>query len=797
MIVYLLFLILSILPLIEGELLGISRFILLASCLPLSIYLYKQKSPRPLHVIFIAFLFFATLSTIFSPVPYRSVNTLILYFAYFIYFLVGQSLVENSKKSPAFPPVGGLKPGFYDVSKLLAFSVLLPGITLSLLSFYFLISKQPPPFSSMNILWANFGHNHLVDYLIFSLPIGLAFFFIQEKLLGKLIFLGINLILTLGFIFSFSRLGIFIAIFEFILFVILWHKSHLSHDRRSTAVVHLSILILISLLVFVGLVMIGGYYRLGSEKVSFLNNFILKKAIRGIPWSIRWDYLNQAWQGIKERPLLGWGLDNFRYVSAKFQSPAGSWSWYTHNHYIEMFVELGIIGGLLFLLLIITLLITALKKLYYSNRGRYLNSINIGNLLLIGLITSAFYSFFDYGWQFPSVFLVFWVIAGYLSSANNQIKSPAFPPAGGLKAGLCDNVNNLFQPFLLFVGIFLFIIASLEFSSNLLFFQALNAKAKGNSQQAEKFYQLSFKVWPFKLEKYQGLIKLYQETGEDNKYSALLHQLIKIEPFNDGDYKLLAQYYENKNTDQSVNYYWQGILLNPVDNMDSYSKLIDLWTSRKEKNWPQLYQLLATLEKAKGKDCILKCLGFENEKKIENTLLSLISSKDLNQLDNIQQAKIYYWLVVLTTSKQDWLTNIDWLEHALDLDDKMEYELLQDDLTVVQKIKENYQNKKYQEVERLAPQIILDSSKTSFYQKFYLSDAYYYLASALFDQGKTEKALEYWQQSLTINPWSDKAYLGLAQYYQKLNDQKQQRQILKKCVEVNGWSKQCQLQLTK
>lgn len=780
---YLLFLILSFLPLIEGEFLGISRFILLASCLPLSIYLIKRQGSafnmkvRPLHIIFIIFLFFSTFSTILSPVPFRSFNTLILYFAYYIYFLMGQVLAEKSKESQAF--IG--------IAKTLAMSILLPGLILCLLSFYFLISKQPPPFSSMNILYANFGHNHLVDYLIFSLPISLGLFFMQEQRLGKLFFLVINFILTLGFIFSFSRLGIFIAILEFILFIALWRKSYLTHDKNPSTVVRLSIVCLISMLALVGLVMIGGFYHLGPEKVSFLNNNILKKAIRDIPWSIRWDYIAQAWQGIKERPLLGWGLDNFRYVSAKFQSPGGGWSWYTHNHYLEMFTELGIIGGLPFLILIGLIILTAIRKvLTIAFRNR---SADIEITLIIGLLTSAIYSFFDYGWQFPSVFLVFWVIAGYLANLkcqNSNVKATC----------KMSKLHFLVSWPIAILGFILFAIGLLEFSSNIFFFQALTAKAKEEPQQAEKLYQLSIKVWPFKLEKYQGLVKLYQEDKLDNKYLVLLNQLVKLEPLNDGNLKLLAKYYENKDTDKSINYYWQGILLNPVGNEASYYKLIDILANQKEKNLPQLYQLLEMLEKAKGKDCILKCLGFENEVKIENILLQMIKDEGFNQLTNIQQARVYYWLVVLTASKQDWLTNIDWLEKAVDLDTLMEYEMLLDDLTVVQRIDENYQNKKYQEIERLVPQIIFDNTKTSFYQKFYISDAYYFLAAALFDQGKLDKALEYWQQSLTINPWSDKAYLGLASYYQQIKDFDQKKQILQQCIEINSWSKECQKQLT-
>ena len=129
MILYLFFLILSFLPLIEGEVFGLGRFLLLASCLPLTISFYRCKSSEftSKHVFFIVFLFFALLTTIFSPVFARSFNTLVLYFAYFIYFLSAQILAREKK---AF---------FKD---LLVASILFPSLVLCFLSFYLLLFNQ-------------------------------------------------------------------------------------------------------------------------------------------------------------------------------------------------------------------------------------------------------------------------------------------------------------------------------------------------------------------------------------------------------------------------------------------------------------------------------------------------------------------------------------------------------------------------------------------------------------------------------------------------------------------------------
>jgi len=166
MIFYLFFLILVFLSLIEGELLGISNFLFLGFCLPLAFYIYKQKSliidnnKKTIYLLFLGFLFFSFLSLFFSPVSSRVLNNLILYLAYFIYFLAVQFLVKKTK--------------LFDFKSLLVASVFFPSLVLCFLSFYLFFTHQKPPFSTMNLIYAHFGHNHLVDFLIFAFPLNLG-----------------------------------------------------------------------------------------------------------------------------------------------------------------------------------------------------------------------------------------------------------------------------------------------------------------------------------------------------------------------------------------------------------------------------------------------------------------------------------------------------------------------------------------------------------------------------------------------------------------------------------------------
>lgn len=80
-----------------------------------------------------------------------------------------------------------------------------------------------------------------------------------------------------------------------------------------------------------------------------------------------------AWEGIKERPVLGWGLDNFSFVFDKYFDVRhyvgpGSETWFDHPH--NIFIEYWIIGGIGGIIAYIAVFISALylliKKIYFK-----------------------------------------------------------------------------------------------------------------------------------------------------------------------------------------------------------------------------------------------------------------------------------------------------------------------------------------------------------------------------------------------------------------------------------------------
>lgn len=78
----------------------------------------------------------------------------------------------------------------------------------------------------------------------------------------------------------------------------------------------------------------------------------------------RFTLWNMAWQGVKERPLLGWGQDNFTYVFAKYYDPKmyTQEPWFDRTH--NVFFDWLIAGGFLGLISYLSIFVVALWYLW-------------------------------------------------------------------------------------------------------------------------------------------------------------------------------------------------------------------------------------------------------------------------------------------------------------------------------------------------------------------------------------------------------------------------------------------------
>lgn len=105
----------------------------------------------------------------------------------------------------------------------------------------------------------------------------------------------------------------------------------------------------------------GGLWA--ARDTSFVQDNEMLKRVVGVTLSegnIRFTIWRMALEGFKERPILGWGQENFNYVFNKYYEPSlyNAEAWYDRTH--NIFMDWLIAGGVLGLLSYLTILLTAL-----------------------------------------------------------------------------------------------------------------------------------------------------------------------------------------------------------------------------------------------------------------------------------------------------------------------------------------------------------------------------------------------------------------------------------------------------
>ena len=130
-----------------------------------------------------------------------------------------------------------------------------------------------------------------------------------------------------------------------------------------------------------------------------------------------------SWQGIKERPIFGWGWENYNVVFNKFYNPqlypVENWFDRAHNIVFDTLTTTGFFGFLSFLSIFGVVLMT-IWRAYRQKRIDYLNAVLFA-LLPLGYLAQDFFVFdMLYSYLPLFVFLAFveWVDRGQKNSAE-------------------------------------------------------------------------------------------------------------------------------------------------------------------------------------------------------------------------------------------------------------------------------------------------------------------------------------------------------------------------------------------
>ncbi len=166
------------------------------------------------------------------------------------------------------------------------------------------------------------------------------------------------------------------------------------------------------------LLLVGGF--LVAKDTSFVKESpVLSRfasiSINETTTKSRFMVWNMAVQGFKERPVLGWGQENFNFVFNKYYDPGmyGQEPWFDRAH--NVFLDWLIAGGILGLLAYLSLFATGLYFLWFG-----IGTLSIvSKSILTGLLASYF---FHNLFVFDNLisYIMFFSVLGYIHSINTR-----------------------------------------------------------------------------------------------------------------------------------------------------------------------------------------------------------------------------------------------------------------------------------------------------------------------------------------------------------------------------------------
>lgn len=167
-----------------------------------------------------------------------------------------------------------------------------------------------------------------------------------------------------------SRKGLLISIIPmglFFLFKFIEYKSIVNKIK----IVFLGVLM--TILVFNVIMKVDIMYDLiGFRLESMYKAYIYGEESSESSFNIRQDMINKGIEYFKKRPLMGYGVSNYRYL---YKQDMGKET-YSHNNFIELLVNNGIIGFLIYYIFYINVILSTnyrrLKAMYIEESNYYL-----------------------------------------------------------------------------------------------------------------------------------------------------------------------------------------------------------------------------------------------------------------------------------------------------------------------------------------------------------------------------------------------------------------------------------------
>lgn len=208
----------------------------------------------------------------------------------------------------------------------------------------------------------------------------------DKKVMGYVV---VVLLLGTGIYLTGSRAGVVTMGLSFLIFAQLtFFLKQSSSVRRRLKLIFISFTLIA---VFIGLQSTIG--RFLSTRIESSGRFL------------RWP---NTLEMVADYPVFGTGFGTYRYAYFLYDTDqGGNWSTHAHNDFLEVLSDGGVIGSILFFLLI-GMIIYSIFRMWNERKHPVVKMIGIG--ILTSLFAVVFHSFFDFSLRIPSNVLIFVLI---------------------------------------------------------------------------------------------------------------------------------------------------------------------------------------------------------------------------------------------------------------------------------------------------------------------------------------------------------------------------------------------------
>jgi O-antigen ligase/Tfp pilus assembly protein PilF len=488
------------------QLLALVAFVLLTLKFIAAERLPRIKTSSDIPILI--YLFFGSLSLIWSINIYHSIMALPLFLAGpVIYFVASKSLKEQKKIDLLFVVIisVGTGMGAYGILQYLG------------VDFEFWAGNV-----GRGQVFGLFGNvNYFAEYIILPLALTIGLFLSRYKTFNRVLLFFALIIMSAALFLTFTR-GSYLAIalsIPIILFLYIKSSSEITDKRfyKKIILYFLALLILASAIIF-----IPHPLNQGDTPLARLRNRVSLQALTSGSSVLRrvaiWKF---TWMMIEDYTLLGSGLGTYDYHSLKYQAdffarndnrdlyPHG-FAVQAHNEYLQLWSELGIIGLILFIWILFA---------YYHNIFKHFRKLKgkqqVFTISLAGGVTAVLVdSLFGFPLQLATSLFLFWLFIG-LTGAQINIDTTG---EGEYIIQEKENNKGIIKKSLLFFLVISFMVASIlflirPFMARVYWYHGNQQIVRGNYNEAIEIYEKGLEWNPWQGEMYYDIGNILATKG--------------------------------------------------------------------------------------------------------------------------------------------------------------------------------------------------------------------------------------------------------------------------------------------